>query len=120
MTMFDLSFGFKSLFILQFKARLGRTTLVIAHRLSTVRTADYIVGLTGGQIVEQGTHDELMELGQLYYSLVTSQVSSYKSGHAVVIIVKSVITILSGQICMRINGVFIGDSAMKKLSLGYS
>ena len=53
---------------------MGRTTIVIAHRLSTVRTADYIVGVNGGQVVEQGTHEELMKLGKLYYNLATSQV----------------------------------------------
>ena len=92
MAIFDLSFGHKMLLLIwQFQAHLGRTTLVIAHRLSTVRTADYIVGLVGGQIVEQGTHDELMERGQLYYNLVTSQVS--------------IVTVLTGQICIRISGI---------------
>ncbi|MCF8197730.1 MAG: peptidase domain-containing ABC transporter [Sulfuritalea sp.] len=48
-----------------------RTTLVIAHRLSTVRNADLIVVLDAGKIVEKGTHDELMDAKGLYYYLAT-------------------------------------------------
>jgi len=55
------------------KAREGRTTLVIAHRLSTIRNADLIAGLDEGQVVELGTHDELMEQGGIYHTLVTNQ-----------------------------------------------
>jgi ATP-binding cassette subfamily B protein len=47
----------------------GRTAFIIAHRLSTIRDADLIVVLEHGRIVEQGTHDELVELGGLYRSL---------------------------------------------------
>lgn len=47
----------------------GRTTLVIAHRLSTVRHADAIVVLDGGAVVEQGTHDELVAKRGLYAGL---------------------------------------------------
>ncbi|WP_339922862.1 peptidase domain-containing ABC transporter [uncultured Cyclobacterium sp.] len=51
----------------------GRTTLVIAHRLSTVRNADQIVVLEQGKIIEQGTHQELTSLKGKYYHLVKNQ-----------------------------------------------
>ena len=52
----------------------GRLTFVIAHRLSTIRDADLIVVLDNGRVVEKGTHDELLERGQLYSSLYHQQV----------------------------------------------
>jgi tetraacyldisaccharide 4'-kinase len=51
----------------------GRTTLVIAHRLSTVESADLIVVLEHGKIVEQGTHKELLVLGAHYAELYAAQ-----------------------------------------------
>jgi ATP-binding cassette, subfamily B, bacterial len=50
-----------------------RTTLIIAHRLSTVREADKIVVLDQGQIVEIGNHDELLTQGGIYHRLHTLQ-----------------------------------------------
>jgi ATP-binding cassette, subfamily B, bacterial MsbA len=49
----------------------GRTTLVIAHRLTTIERADQIIVLNEGKIVERGTHGELLSLGGLYYRLYT-------------------------------------------------
>lgn len=51
----------------------GRTSIVIAHRLSTVRDADQILVLSNGKIVEQGKHDELVALGGLYADLYNRQ-----------------------------------------------
>jgi subfamily B ATP-binding cassette protein MsbA len=55
------------------RLRQGRTTLVIAHRLATVRDADRIVVMDGGRAVEQGNHQELMEADGLYARLVRTQ-----------------------------------------------
>ena len=51
----------------------NRTTLVIAHRLSTIRRADRIVVVSRGQIVEEGTHEELLALGAEYRKLYDLQ-----------------------------------------------
>jgi ATP-binding cassette subfamily B protein len=50
-----------------------RTTFVIAHRLSTVRNANAIMVLEKGEIIERGTHDELVALGGRYYELYTGK-----------------------------------------------
>ena len=54
----------------------GRTTICIAHRLSTVRNADLIVVIDRGQIAEQGTHDELLQHGGIYHKLYKYSVAS--------------------------------------------
>ena len=51
----------------------GRTSFVIAHRLSTIKNADLILVMRDGDIVEQGSHDVLIEKGGFYANLYNSQ-----------------------------------------------
>ncbi len=55
------------------KARFGRTTIIVAHRLSTILNADIIYAIDKGEIVEFGSHDELMSNKGLYFNLVVNQ-----------------------------------------------
>lgn len=64
--------NYRLVFCLQ--ARQGQTTIIIAHRLSTTQTAEVIVGIVDGMVVEMGTHTELMEKTEPYCSIPTSQV----------------------------------------------
>ena len=54
----------------------GKTCFVIAHRLSTIRSADHILVLDGGKVVEQGTHDSLMAQNGFYRKLYEAQFDS--------------------------------------------
>ncbi|WP_353654083.1 ABC transporter ATP-binding protein [Bacillus sp. ISL-55] len=51
----------------------GRTSFIIAHRLNTIKSADQIIVIEDGQIIEKGSHDELLEQKGFYHSLYTSQ-----------------------------------------------
>lgn len=57
-------------------ATIDCTTIIVAHRLSTVRNANKIIVLSEGKVVEEGTHDELMALEGSYFNLVNAQVST--------------------------------------------
>ncbi|XP_056330778.1 ATP-dependent translocase ABCB1 [Danio aesculapii] len=59
------------------EARLGRTCIVIAHRLTTIQNADIIVVVQNGKVVEQGTHAQLMAKQEAYFALVNAQVSAH-------------------------------------------
>jgi len=60
------------------KARKGRTTVIVAHRLSTIKNADVIVGVEHGRVIERGTHDDLMTKAGVYFTLVTLQTAGSK------------------------------------------
>ncbi|GMG16196.1 unnamed protein product [Aspergillus oryzae] len=64
------------------KAAQGRTTVIIAHRLSTIKNADNIVVMSHGRIVEQDTHDDLLQKKGAYYNLAEAQRIATKQGSA--------------------------------------
>ena len=51
----------------------GRTSFIVAHRLSTIKEADLILVMNDGNIIEQGTHEELLEKKGFYHNLYNSQ-----------------------------------------------
>lgn len=51
----------------------GRTSFIIAHRLSTIENADLILVMNNGDIVEHGTHEQLMQARGMYYRMQTAQ-----------------------------------------------
>ena len=63
----------------------GRTTLVVAHRLSTIKNADEIAVISGGEIVEKGTHEQLMEQNGIYANLYKLQFRSSDSTDTAII-----------------------------------
>ena len=54
----------------------GRTSIVIAHRLSTIRNADQILVMNHGEIIERGTHEQLLDANGFYANLYNSQFAS--------------------------------------------
>ena len=59
---------------ISFKLKKGKTTVVIAHRLSTVENANKIIVMDDGQIIETGSHHELINKKSYYYNLYNSQI----------------------------------------------
>ena len=58
------------------RAQSGRTTVIVAHRLTTIRNADEIIAIENGEVKERGTHAELMAMNGLYHSLVMRQLTN--------------------------------------------
>ena len=69
------------------RTRKQRTTLIVAHRLTTVQNADVILCIEGGKVVEVGSHNELMKKGGLYSELVDTQFKhAQKGNHATTLV----------------------------------
>ena len=62
----------------------GRTIIIVAHRLSTIKKADQILAFSEGVIGERGTHQELMQRQGIYYQLVVSQTYGFTEDNTVV------------------------------------
>lgn len=57
----------------------GKTTIMIAHRLSTLRDADSLIVIENGKVAESGTHDELMARDGVYHKLYSLQIEALKN-----------------------------------------
>ncbi|XP_068971412.1 multidrug resistance protein homolog 49 isoform X1 [Bombus flavifrons] len=75
----------------------GRTTIVVTHRLSTITNADRIVFIKEGQVVEQGTHEELLALKNHYYGLVSADASATARAKATASAAKTVTAAIPKQ-----------------------
>ena len=64
-----------------YQASAGRTVLLVAHRLSTIREADWIVVMKDGEIIEQGSHEELRDRKGQYYRMLQAQVVYFQIFH---------------------------------------
>ena len=58
----------------------GRTVVVIAHRVSTIRDADKIVLVNNGRVAEQGTHEELLQRGGMYLRFIEAEQGKHRDG----------------------------------------
>lgn len=67
--------------LLKLQARVGRTTIVVAHRLSTIQNADIIYVMDKGEVVEIGKHKDLMEKQGMYHNLVMLQTITESEEH---------------------------------------
>ncbi|HET8984781.1 MAG TPA: ABC transporter ATP-binding protein, partial [Trueperaceae bacterium] len=59
----------------------GRITIIVSHRFSTVRMAERIVVLQGGRIIENGSHDELLDVNGVYARMFLKQARGYLDGY---------------------------------------
>ncbi|CAM6090512.1 unnamed protein product [Calypogeia fissa] len=98
-------------------ASVGRTTVVVAHRLSTIRTADMIAVVSGGQVVEIGTHDKLVNIeGGAYASLVNLQQTRSAQNN----ITEEVKTSIHKMSQERLSSRSMGSKSWRSYSLGGS
>ena len=81
------------------RAQEGRTTIVIAHRLSTIQTADTIVVLEEGRVVEEGSHWELLERKGLYHHMLSIQVCVCVSIHMCICVCIHVPVCVTAGVC---------------------